>query len=68
MRDSTLQNSFSPETAELNQVHEITQKILEAFKSFRFGTDEIIIHDAKVVQLERKEKTRFEATEIRKGR
>ena len=68
MRDSTLQNSFSPETAALNQVHEITQKILDALKSIRFGSLEIIIHDAKVVQIERKEKIRFAVPETRKGR
>lgn len=37
----------------------IEQAILLALKSVRFGSVEIIIHDSKVVQIERKEKMRF---------
>ena len=36
------------------------QAILQAVKGIRFGSVEIIIHDSKVVQIERKEKTRFD--------
>ncbi|WP_082458409.1 YezD family protein [Methyloglobulus morosus] len=35
-------------------------QILQAVKGIRFGSVEIIIHDGKVVQIERKEKLRFE--------
>jgi hypothetical protein len=38
----------------------IEQAILIALKGIRFGSVEIIIHDFKVVQIERKEKTRFD--------
>ena len=31
-----------------------------ALRSIRFGSIEIIVHDSKVVQIERKEKTRFD--------
>ncbi|MGH7493333.1 MAG: DUF2292 domain-containing protein [bacterium] len=37
-------------------------------KSIRYGSLEIVIHDAKVVQIERKEKIRFAVPEARKGR
>lgn len=37
----------------------LDQKILDAVHSIRYGSVEIIIHDAKVVQLECKEKVRF---------
>lgn len=39
---------------------EIKNEILLAIKSIRFGSVEIIIHDSKVVQIERKEKVRFD--------
>jgi hypothetical protein len=37
----------------------LEQQILQAIKQVRYGSVEIIIHDAKVVQIERKEKIRF---------
>jgi hypothetical protein len=37
-------------------VHELAQ----ALRSIRFGTIELVIHDGRVVQLERREKVRFE--------
>jgi hypothetical protein len=39
----------------------IEQAILLALKGIRFGSVEIIVHDSKVVQIERKEKTRFDS-------
>lgn len=35
------------------------QKILEALKGLRFGAVEIIVHDGRIVQIERKEKVRL---------
>lgn len=44
-------------TQELND----TQKhILEAVAGIRFGAVEVLIHDSRVVQIERSEKTRFD--------
>jgi len=40
--------------------HSIEQAIRLALKGLRYGSIEIIIHDSKVVQIERKEKLRFE--------
>jgi len=37
----------------------INREILFAIKNIRYGSVEIIIHDSKVVQIERKEKVRF---------
>lgn len=37
----------------------VQAEILRAIREVRFGSVEIIIHDAKVVQIERREKTRF---------
>jgi hypothetical protein len=38
----------------------IEQTILQALKDLRFGSVEIIVHDSKVVQIERREKVRVE--------
>jgi len=36
-----------------------------ALKEIRFGSIEIVIHDSKIVQIERKEKFRLDTTSIR---
>jgi len=38
----------------------IERAILLALKGIRFGSVEIIVHDSKVVQIERKEKIRMD--------
>lgn len=43
----------------LSEVTHVSE-ILQAVKGMRYGSVEIIIHDSKVVQIERKEKIRFE--------
>ena len=51
------------------QIHEpspdIRTTLLEAIKGIRYGSVEIIIHDSKVVQIERKEKVRIATTNLR---
>jgi hypothetical protein len=39
---------------------DIADKILLAIKDLRFGSVEVVIHDSKVVQIERKEKIRID--------
>jgi hypothetical protein len=39
---------------------DIAHKILLAIKDIRFGSVEVVIHDSKVVQIERKEKIRVD--------
>ncbi len=39
---------------------DVERAILRALEGIRFGSLEIVIHDSKVVQIERKEKLRFE--------
>lgn len=43
----------------------VEQAILLALKGIRFGSVEIIVHDSRVVQIERKEKTRFDGALLR---
>ena len=40
--------------------------ILQALKDLRFGSIEIIVHDSKVVQIERREKVRVELESSRR--
>ena len=40
---------------------EVAEQIALVLQGIRFGSVEIVIHDGKVVQIERKEKLRFDA-------
>ncbi|MFA6053597.1 MAG: YezD family protein [Methylobacter sp.] len=42
------------------QVAEISNQIANILQEIKFGSIEIIIHENKVVQIERKEKLRFD--------
>lgn len=39
---------------------EVERHILQSLQQIRFGTLEIVIHDSRVVQIERSEKVRFD--------
>jgi hypothetical protein len=45
----------------------IEQEILRAVRSLCYGSVEIIIHDSKVVQIERKEKIRLDKNSAKEG-
>ena len=45
----------------------IQQTILQALKDLRFGSVEIIVHDSKIVQIERREKVRVELEPSRRA-
>ena len=47
---------------------DIERQILRVIKEVRYGSVEIIIHDSKVVQIERKEKIRLDKDGPGKGR
>jgi hypothetical protein len=49
-----------PGTSDKEGDRDLEQQILHAIKDVRYGSVEIIIHDSKVVQIERKEKIRLE--------
>lgn len=55
MVSTSTQNTIGPSTDRA-----IEQAILRALKGIRFGSVEIIVHDSKVVQIERKEKMRLD--------
>ena len=41
---------------------DVMTKLLEAIEGIRYGSVEIMIHDRRIVQIERKEKLRFDTT------
>jgi len=43
----------------------LTQQILRALQEIRYGSVEIIIHDSRIVQVERKEKIRIDTDSSR---
>jgi hypothetical protein len=43
---------------------DLERQILQAIKTVRYGSVEIIIHDSKVVQIERKEKIRLDTDRV----
>lgn len=47
----------------------LLRELLAALRSIRYGAIELVIHDGRVVQLERREKVRFEhaLTEYKRG-
>ena len=46
----------------------IEQDIRLALKGIRFGSIEVIIHDSRIVQIERKEKLRFDGPSANRDR
>ncbi len=49
-------NKNNPSPVKLDVINQITSIL----QGIRFGSLEIIVHDGKIVQIERKEKIRFE--------
>ena len=47
---------------EPDQTNEILRRIANAISGVRFGSVEVVIQDSRVVQIERKEKFRFDKT------
>ena len=45
---------------EFNKLSEAKKYILQIIKDIKFGSVEVVIHDAKIVYLEKKEKYRFD--------
>jgi len=45
------------------QAGEVERQIANALRGLRYGSVEIVVHDGRVVQIERKEKVRLEGAE-----
>jgi hypothetical protein len=62
-KDITRESAMKNEYAESSYTSaDVIAKLLEAIESIRYGSVEIIIHDRRIVQIERKEKVRFDTT------
>ena len=64
-KDSLNMSSRQQEIQNQHPNQDITHKILLAIKDLRFGSVEVVIHDSKVVQIERKEKIRIDTNSSR---
>lgn len=53
-------NSQNPPPAETQVPHWVVQEIQKAIQNMKFGSIEITIHDSRIVQIERKEKFRYQ--------
>ena len=45
----------------MSNTTDIEKRILEAIQGIKYGAVEVLIHDSRVVQIERSEKVRFDA-------
>ncbi len=52
--------SSADTSAASNGLSDVERHILQSLQDIRFGTLEIVIHDSRVVQVERSEKVRFD--------
>ena len=58
--DASLRPNSSPVFTHPETLSEVERHILSTLRNIRFGTLEIVVHDSRVVQIERAEKTRFD--------
>lgn len=56
------QTAVPPEQEELRRIE---REVLRSLREIRFGSVEIVIHDGRVVQIERREKVRLDRTGLR---
>ena len=47
------------------ELRRIERELVNALGDIRYGSIEIVIHDARVIQIERRERIRFDRTEDR---
>jgi hypothetical protein len=57
--DARITNETQPESNDTGE-NEVLRRIALAISSVRFGSVEVVIQDSRVVQIERKEKFRFD--------
>jgi hypothetical protein len=57
--DARITNEIQPQSNDHGE-NEILRRIANAINGVRFGSVEVVIQDSRVVQIERKEKFRFD--------
>lgn len=58
--DAQLRPNSTPVFTHHDTLSEVERHVLAALRNIRFGTLEIVVHDSRIVQIERAEKTRFD--------
>lgn len=58
---------MSKQNQSVGEVDEAIEHLRQALETIRYGSVEFIIHDGRVLQIDRKEKVRFEAAGGRHG-
>lgn len=61
MTGQAQQNGHGARVTDTAELARVQAEILRALREVKFGSVEIVIHDSRVVQIERREKTRFTA-------
>jgi hypothetical protein len=51
---------MSSNTLELEEYSVLEQAVLRALRGLRYGSVEVVVHDGRAVQIERREKVRLE--------
>jgi hypothetical protein len=64
---SSVQSGFDPRAVPIESAPWLSM-VADKVKSIRFGVVQIVVHDSKVVQIERTERTRFEVPPSLQGR
>ena len=54
---------YATTTEESSSLSEVDAEVIRAIRNIRYGSVEITIHDSRVVQIERKEKRRFDRSQ-----
>jgi len=60
-RDLAIMTGIERNALKKQQTAEIAHQITKMLENIKFGSIEIVIHESKVVQIERKEKLRFDS-------
>lgn len=47
---------------------DVDRRILQAVRSLDYGSVEVVVHDSRIVQIERREKVRFDKTTVEQPR
>lgn len=57
---AAISGASEPEPASYAPSNELVAELIRAIRGIRYGSVEVTIHDSRVVQIERREKRRFE--------
>ena len=59
-------NSVDIKDTDATELQPWERRVLSALRGLRFGSIEVVVHDGRIVQIERREKVRVEDTDRRR--